>query len=113
MALQSRCKQPARRPGRIDLYTCFLIALTYIDNAQRFFADSKPPTTGGPTPVSPSSESSVPPETVLKAAEQGMTNAPSPVMTKAFCADSNAVALQNPSFLPHPLLARPVVSAAS
>ncbi|CAI7663081.1 unnamed protein product [Penicillium glandicola] len=45
---------------------------------QRFFADSKPPTTGGPTPVSPSSESSIPPETILKAAEQESKLPPSP-----------------------------------
>ncbi|KAJ6125126.1 hypothetical protein N7471_012443 [Penicillium samsonianum] len=45
---------------------------------QRFFADSKPPTTGGPTPASPSSESSVPPETILKAAEQESKLPPSP-----------------------------------
>ncbi|KAJ5838213.1 Small GTPase superfamily Rab type [Penicillium rubens] len=45
---------------------------------QRFFADSKPPTTGGPTPVSPSSESSVPPETISKAAEQESKLPPSP-----------------------------------
>lgn len=45
---------------------------------QRFFADSKPPTTGGPTPVSPSSESSVPPETISKAAEQDSKLPPAP-----------------------------------
>ncbi|KAJ5206970.1 Small GTPase superfamily Rab type [Penicillium cf. griseofulvum] len=45
---------------------------------QRFFADVKPPTTGGPTPVSPSSESSIPPETILKAAEQESKLPPSP-----------------------------------
>ncbi|KOS42216.1 hypothetical protein ACN38_g6910 [Penicillium nordicum] len=45
---------------------------------QRFFADSKPPTTGGPTPASPSSKSSVPPETILKAAEQESKLPPSP-----------------------------------
>ncbi|CAG8929668.1 unnamed protein product [Penicillium salamii] len=45
---------------------------------QRFFADSKPPTTGGATPATPSSESSVPPETVLKAAEQESKLPPSP-----------------------------------
>ncbi|EKV04359.1 Formation of crista junctions protein 1 [Penicillium digitatum] len=45
---------------------------------QRFLADFKPPTTGGPTPVSPSSESSVPPETILKAAEQESKLPPSP-----------------------------------
>ncbi|KAJ5788301.1 Small GTPase superfamily Rab type [Penicillium paradoxum] len=45
---------------------------------QRFFADSKPPTTGGPTPASPSSESSVPPETISKAAEQESKIPPSP-----------------------------------
>ncbi|OQE11547.1 hypothetical protein PENVUL_c002G06025 [Penicillium vulpinum] len=45
---------------------------------QRFFADAKPPTTGGPTPVSPSSESSIPPETILKAAEQESKLPPSP-----------------------------------
>ncbi|KAJ5964389.1 Mitochondrial inner membrane protein Mitofilin [Penicillium vulpinum] len=37
-----------------------------------------PPTTGGPTPVSPSSESSIPPETILKAAEQESKLPPSP-----------------------------------
>ncbi|KAJ5503333.1 Small GTPase superfamily Rab type [Penicillium fimorum] len=37
-----------------------------------------PPTTGGPTPVSPSSESSIPPETLLKAAEQESKLSPSP-----------------------------------
>ncbi|KXG53747.1 Small GTPase superfamily, Rab type [Penicillium griseofulvum] len=45
---------------------------------QRFFADAKPPTTGGPTPVSPSSESSIPPETILKAAEQEPKLPPTP-----------------------------------
>ncbi|KAJ5747890.1 Mitochondrial inner membrane protein Mitofilin [Penicillium nucicola] len=44
---------------------------------QRFFADAKPPTTGGPTPVSPSSESIVPPETVVKAAEEPKLPPPS------------------------------------
>jgi mitofilin len=39
-------------------------------SGQRFFADIKPPTPGSPTPVTPSSESSVPPETVPKIAEQ-------------------------------------------
>ncbi|KAJ5201865.1 Small GTPase superfamily Rab type [Penicillium cinerascens] len=39
-------------------------------SGQRFFADSKPPTSGGPTPVTPSSESSVPPETIPKLTEQ-------------------------------------------
>ncbi|PYH47398.1 MICOS complex subunit MIC60 [Aspergillus saccharolyticus JOP 1030-1] len=32
---------------------------------QRFFADAKPPTTGAPTPVTPSSTSPVPPEIVI------------------------------------------------
>ncbi|OQE38968.1 hypothetical protein PENCOP_c007G03190 [Penicillium coprophilum] len=45
---------------------------------QRFFADIKPPTTGGPTPASPSSESSIPPETILKAAEHESKLPPSP-----------------------------------
>ncbi|KAJ5681798.1 Small GTPase superfamily Rab type [Penicillium maclennaniae] len=39
-------------------------------SGQRFFADSKPPAPGSPTPVTPSSESSVPRETVPKLAEQ-------------------------------------------
>ncbi|KAJ6044819.1 uncharacterized protein N7446_003013 [Penicillium canescens] len=52
---------------------------------QRFFADSKPPTTGGPTPVSPSSESSVPPETVVKAAEESkLPPPPAPRKTGRF-----------------------------
>ncbi|KAJ5142889.1 Small GTPase superfamily Rab type [Penicillium bovifimosum] len=45
---------------------------------QRFFADSKPPTTGGPTPAAPSSESSVPPETISKAAGTGAKLPPPP-----------------------------------
>ncbi|KAJ5791590.1 uncharacterized protein N7518_008601 [Penicillium psychrosexuale] len=45
---------------------------------QRFFADSKPPSTGGPTPVSPSSESSIPPKTISQAAEQESKLPPSP-----------------------------------
>ncbi|KAJ5543242.1 Small GTPase superfamily Rab type [Penicillium sp. DV-2018c] len=45
---------------------------------QRFFADSKPPTTGGPTPAAPSSESSVPPETISKAAAGTGAKIPSP-----------------------------------
>ncbi|KAJ5311499.1 Small GTPase superfamily Rab type [Penicillium atrosanguineum] len=45
-------------------------------SGQRFFADSKPPTPGGPTPVTPSSESSVPPETLSKLAEQDPPSAP-------------------------------------
>ncbi|OOF97907.1 hypothetical protein ASPCADRAFT_43578 [Aspergillus carbonarius ITEM 5010] len=42
-------------------------------SGQRFFADSKPPTTAAPTPATPSSESVVPPETVPKPSpsEQG------------------------------------------
>ncbi|RAL05907.1 MICOS complex subunit MIC60 [Aspergillus ibericus CBS 121593] len=42
-------------------------------SGQRFFADSKPPTTAAPTPATPSSDSVVPPETVPKpsASEQG------------------------------------------
>ncbi|OGE51702.1 hypothetical protein PENARI_c012G04889 [Penicillium arizonense] len=52
---------------------------------QRFFADSKPPTTGGPTPVSPSSQSSVPPETVVKAAEESkLPPPPAPRKTGRF-----------------------------
>jgi len=42
-----------------------------LNPTQRFFADSKPPTSGGPTPVTPSSESSIPPETIPKPTEQG------------------------------------------
>ncbi|KAH1405062.1 MICOS complex subunit mic60 [Aspergillus fumigatus] len=48
---------------------------------QRFFADAKPPVTGAPTPASPSSESSIPPETVPKpspAAEAPLPPPPPP-----------------------------------
>jgi hypothetical protein len=70
----SKAGASTRLAGQVGRpYTCFISAPTDKYNAQRFFADSKPPTTGGPTPASPSSESSVPPETILKAAEQGMT----------------------------------------
>ncbi|KAJ6104474.1 Small GTPase superfamily Rab type [Penicillium sp. IBT 18751x] len=46
-------------------------------SGQRFFADSKPPAPGSPTPVTPSSESSVPRETVPKLAEQEPKAVPS------------------------------------
>ncbi|KAJ5090682.1 Small GTPase superfamily Rab type [Penicillium argentinense] len=52
---------------------------------QRFFADSKPPTTGGPTPATPSSESTVPPETIPKPTEQefkAVPETPAPVPRK-------------------------------
>ncbi|KAJ5096063.1 Small GTPase superfamily Rab type [Penicillium alfredii] len=57
-------------------------------SGQRFFADSKPPT-GGPTPASPSSESTVPPKTIAKAAEQESkappsSSAPAPRKTGRF-----------------------------
>ncbi|CAL5873732.1 uncharacterized protein PFLUO_LOCUS8014 [Penicillium psychrofluorescens] len=52
-------------------------------SGQRFFADSKPPNTGGVTPASPSSESSVPPETLAKAAEQQESNVPPSPQTPA------------------------------
>ncbi|KAK1142809.1 MICOS complex subunit mic60 [Aspergillus melleus] len=54
-------------------------------SGQRFFADSKPPTTGAPTPASPSSDSVVPPETVPKASpsEQGSQSTPSPAPAAA------------------------------
>ncbi|KAJ5579912.1 Small GTPase superfamily Rab type [Penicillium hispanicum] len=46
-------------------------------SGQRFFADSKPPTSGGPTPATPSSESSIPPETIPKPTEQETKTTPS------------------------------------
>ncbi|KAF7524473.1 hypothetical protein PCG10_005733 [Penicillium crustosum] len=78
MAVQSWCKQPAGRSGKENHIPSFLSVHTHNHHAQRFFADSKPPITGGPTPASPSSESSVPPETILKAAEQESKLPPSP-----------------------------------
>ncbi|KAA8649036.1 hypothetical protein EYZ11_007437 [Aspergillus tanneri] len=49
-------------------------------SGQRFFADSKPPTAGTPTPATPSSDSVPPSETVLKASpsEQGSQAPPPP-----------------------------------
>jgi hypothetical protein len=47
------------RGGRHTLFSV-LFLYTHNRHAQRFFADSKPPTTGGPTPVSPSSEEQLP-----------------------------------------------------
>ncbi|KAI9930969.1 hypothetical protein ASPWEDRAFT_34515 [Aspergillus wentii DTO 134E9] len=46
-------------------------------SGQRFFADSKTPAPGAPTPVSPSTESSVPPETPSPG-EQGSETPPPP-----------------------------------
>jgi hypothetical protein len=80
---------------------------------QRFFADSKPPISGGPTPATPSSGSSVPPETIPKPTEQG---------TAGLCIDilvlgpsANPI-IQNPRFprlLLRLRLPRPAVSADS
>ncbi|CAG7935256.1 unnamed protein product [Penicillium nalgiovense] len=76
----SRAGASNRLAGQVKrtISPSFLFLHTHNHHAQRFFADSKPPTTGGPTPVSPSSESSVPPETISKAAEQESKLPPSP-----------------------------------
>lgn len=70
MVVSSRCQQPALGSGMIQPAHVpdSLLTLTL---PQRFFADSKPPTSDGPTPATPSS-TTVPPE-IPRPADQGTT----------------------------------------